>query len=262
MSKVRITRIGGPTALIEIDGWRLLTDPTFDPPGRRYSFGYGTGSRKTEGPAIAESELGEVDAVLLSHDGHADNLDDAGRQLLPSVPVVLTTPGARKRLAAPNVRGLAPWATTLLSAPGRPTIEITATPGRHGPPLSKALVGEVTGFALRREGEEQTAVWVSGDTVMYEGLREVARRLSVDVAVIHIGGVRFPTTGPIRYTMTGSDAVELIGLLQPRVAVPVHYEGWSHFLEGESQIGAALQEATEAVRSRVLWLAAGKPTAT
>jgi L-ascorbate metabolism protein UlaG (beta-lactamase superfamily) len=28
-----ITLVGGPTALIEIDGFRLLTDPTFDAPG-------------------------------------------------------------------------------------------------------------------------------------------------------------------------------------------------------------------------------------
>lgn len=34
MTEVRITLIGGPTALIEIDGFRLLTDPTFDAPGR------------------------------------------------------------------------------------------------------------------------------------------------------------------------------------------------------------------------------------
>src|SRR5271157_5682516 len=39
---LRITHIGGPTALIEVGDWRLLTDPTFDPPGRRYTFGLGT----------------------------------------------------------------------------------------------------------------------------------------------------------------------------------------------------------------------------
>ena len=50
---VRITHIGGPTALIELDGWRLLTDPTFDGPGGRYAFGWGTSSRKLAGPAIA-----------------------------------------------------------------------------------------------------------------------------------------------------------------------------------------------------------------
>lgn len=55
MSGLRITHIGGPTALIEVGGWRLLTDPTFDAPGRSYRFGWGTGSRKTAGPAIGAS---------------------------------------------------------------------------------------------------------------------------------------------------------------------------------------------------------------
>jgi len=45
---VRLTHIGGPTVLIEVDGWRLLTDPTFDPPGMRYSFGWGAFSWKTD----------------------------------------------------------------------------------------------------------------------------------------------------------------------------------------------------------------------
>ena len=75
MTDVRITHIGGPTVLIEVGGWRLLTDPTFDPPGRTYTFGWGTGSRKLVGPAIAAADLAPIDAVLLSHDHHGDNLD-------------------------------------------------------------------------------------------------------------------------------------------------------------------------------------------
>ena len=81
----------GPTVLIELDGWRLLTDPTFDPPGRAYRFGWGTGSTKLAGPSIAASELGRIDAVLLTHEHHEDNLDPAGRALLPSAGVVVTT---------------------------------------------------------------------------------------------------------------------------------------------------------------------------
>jgi L-ascorbate metabolism protein UlaG (beta-lactamase superfamily) len=53
---VRITHVGGPAALIELDGWRLLTDPTFDAPGRRYAFGWDTSSRELAGPAIPASE--------------------------------------------------------------------------------------------------------------------------------------------------------------------------------------------------------------
>jgi L-ascorbate metabolism protein UlaG (beta-lactamase superfamily) len=96
---VRFTHVGGPTVLIEAGGWRLLTDPTFDPPGRRYDFGWGTSSVKTAGPALPVEDLGRVDAVLLTHDQHGDNLDDSGRALLASAGTVLTTPGGARRLA-------------------------------------------------------------------------------------------------------------------------------------------------------------------
>jgi L-ascorbate metabolism protein UlaG (beta-lactamase superfamily) len=122
-----------PTVLIEVDGWRLLTDPTFDPPGRKYNFGWGTSSRKLAGPAISAADVGPIDAVLLSHDQHDDNLDDAGRALLPSAGTVVTTVSGAKRLGG-NSRGLAPWQATRLEAPGRPSIEITATPCRTARP--------------------------------------------------------------------------------------------------------------------------------
>ena len=143
------------------------------------------------GPAIAAADLGPIDAVLLSHDHHGDNLDDAGRALLPSAGVVVTTASGGERLGG-DARGLAPWQTTRLEAPGRPTIEITATPCRHGPPLSHPIVGDVVGFALRWDGQEHGVLWISGDTVLYDGVREVADRFHVDTALLHLGGVRFP----------------------------------------------------------------------
>jgi L-ascorbate metabolism protein UlaG (beta-lactamase superfamily) len=124
---VRITHIGGSTTLIEIDGFRLLTDPTFDAP-RRYTFGWGFASRKTTGPAVAVADLPSIDAVLLTHDHHGDNLDDAGRALLPSAGSVLTTAAGARRLGG-NAVGLAPWQTFSLPH----GIEVTATPARHGP---------------------------------------------------------------------------------------------------------------------------------
>ncbi|WP_416970246.1 MBL fold metallo-hydrolase [Streptomyces sp. 4F14] len=225
---MRLTHIGGPTVLIEVGGWRLLTDPTFDPPGRKYAFGWGTSSTKTAGPALAVSELPPVDAVLLTHDQHADNLDDAGRSVLPTAGVVLTTPAGAGRLGG-NARGLAPWAAWKLEAPDRPTVEVTATPARHGPPLSRPFVGEVTGFALRWPGQRHGALWISGDTVLYGGVRDVARRVDVGTALLHLGGVRFPVTGPVRYTLTEAQALRLCAELRPHTIVPVHYEGWSHF---------------------------------
>jgi L-ascorbate metabolism protein UlaG (beta-lactamase superfamily) len=253
---VRITHIGGPTVLIEFDGWRLLTDPTFDAPGRRYNFGWGTGSIKLAGPAVAASDLTPIDAVLLSHDHHGDNLDPAGRELLPSAGVVVTTVSGARRLGG-RARGLAPWAMTRLEAPGRPTIEITATPCRHGPPLSRPVAGDVIGFALRWDGQEHGVLWISGDTVLYDGVRQVGDRLQVDTALLHLGGVRFPVTGPVRYTMTAEDAVELCRLIRPRTAIPIHYEGWKHFRQGRGAIEREFARAPHDIRRRIRWLPVG-----
>jgi L-ascorbate metabolism protein UlaG (beta-lactamase superfamily) len=253
---VRITHIGGPTTLIEVGDWRLLTDPTFDPPGRKYRFGWGTGSRKLAGPAIAAADLGRIDAVLLSHDHHDDNLDPAGRALLPAAGAVVTTVSGAKRLGG-ETRGLSNWATTRLDAPGRVPIEVIATPCRHGPPASQPIVGDVIGFALRWEGQEHGVLWISGDTVLYDGVREVAR-LQVDTALLHLGGVRFPVSGPLRYTMTAEDAVELCRLVRPRTVIPIHYEGWKHFREGRDAIERELAGAPDDVRRSIRWLPIGE----
>ena len=257
---MELTRIGGPTILVELDGWRILLDPTFDPPGRRYAFALGTSSVKTRGPLVEADALGPIDLVLLSHDHHADNLDDAGRALLPSARHVVTTPSGAKRLGLPNTQGLKPGATIRLEAEGRPPIDVTATPCRHGPPFTRPIVGEAIGFALRRPGESKVALWVVGDTVLSRPVRQVARDLDVDVAIVNVGGVRFPLTGPLRYTMTGADAVTLIADLEPRVAVPAHYDGWSHFHDGENGIRTAVNTASAAVKQTVRWLPDGIPT--
>ncbi len=259
MTGLRLTHVGGPTVLVEVAGWRLLTDPTFDAPGRHYAFGWGTGSRKVRGPAVPADDLLPVDAVLLSHDHHADNLDDAGRELLASVPVVVTTVSGAARLGG-AARGLRPWGTTVLEGAGRPPVEVTATPARHGPPLSRPLVGDVVGFAVRRAGEDDDVLWISGDTVLFDGVRQVADRLRVDTAVLHLGGVRFPVTGPVRYSMTGREAVEVSRLVGARVVVPVHYEGWSHFRQGRAAVERELAAVPPDIRTRFRWLPAGVPT--
>ena len=256
VSELRLTHIGGPTVLIELDGWRLLTDPTFDPPGRRYSFGWGSSSRKLTGPAIAATEVGPIDAVLLSHDHHDDNLDDAGRALLPSAGCVVTTASGARRLGG-SARGLEPWGSTSLEAPGRPAIEITATPCRHGPRGLGFVYGDVIGFALRWEGQEHGALWISGDTVLFDGVREVAGRVPVDVALLHLGSVQFGVSGPLRYTLNAREGVELCRLIQPRIAIPVHYEGWSHFREGREAVEREFARAPETVRERIRWLPIG-----
>ncbi|GAA4746708.1 MBL fold metallo-hydrolase [Nocardioides endophyticus] len=253
-----LTHIGGPTVLVELDGWRILTDPTFDPPGRTYGFALGTSSTKTAGPALTPVELGPVDAVLLSHDHHADNLDDSGRALLTDVSAVITTvPGAR-RINLPGTTGLRAGGTHILRASGKPDLTVTATPCRHGPPLSRAVVGSVIGFALSLDETEQVQLWITGDTVLHRAVRTFASSHRMDVVLMHLGRVRFSLTGPLRYSMDSRDGLELLELARPRRAVPVHFEGWSHFSELEK--GARSRLTPDSTGDIVQWLEPGIPT--
>ena len=163
---------------------------------------------------------------------------------------MVTTASGAERLGG-AARGLVDWEGTRLEAPGKPTLEIIATPCRHGPPLSRPLVGDVIGFVVI---VDRRVLWISGDTVLYDGVRSIAGRFDIDVALIHLGGVRFPVTGPLRYTMTARDAVELVGLLEPRVAVPIHYEGWKHFQQERAAIEHEL-----AAEPRFRWIEIGAP---
>ena len=143
--RVGIRYVGGPTAVLAVGGLRLLTDPTFDPPGD-----HPVGNRvlvKTSGPAVSPEALGAVDAVLLSHDQHPDNLDTLGREYLARVPLVLSTATAQGRLMG-TVRALPNWKQAELPRPGGGVLRVTGVPAQHGPDGTEHIVGEVTGFVL------------------------------------------------------------------------------------------------------------------
>jgi L-ascorbate metabolism protein UlaG (beta-lactamase superfamily) len=236
---VHITLIGGPTALLEISGLRFLTDPTFDSPGSEFAAGPVT-LRKTIGPAVASAELEQVDAVLLSHDQHFDNLDHAGRAFLPRAGRVLTTPAGAARLRN-NAVGLRTW-ETLDIPPERGGLRITATPARHGPPGIEPVSGEVTGFVIQSLDNPGMAVYVTGDTVWYEGVAEVARRFRVSAIVLFAGAARVKARGPEALTMTHEDPDALI--------FPVHHSGWEHFSENLQTLKNAFAHAGLSQRLR------------
>jgi L-ascorbate metabolism protein UlaG (beta-lactamase superfamily) len=224
MTNPRFTLIGGPTALIEVAGFRLVTDPTFDDPGE-YKLPHVT-LRKTGKPALRTADIGAVDAVLLSHDQHADNLDHGGRDFLPKARRVLTTKAGAERLGG-NAQGLAPWQSTeLTSADGR-RLRITATPARHGPAGIEPFSGDVVGFVL--ESDDLRPIYVTGDTVWYDGVAEVARRFKAGIVVLFAGSAQ--TRGPFNLTMNVNDAIETAHHFPDALIVPVHCDGWAHFTQ-------------------------------
>lgn len=249
-----LTYIGGPTVLIEWDGVRFLTDPTFDPAGSQSTTGPVT-LKKFEGPALNADALGKVDVVLLSHDHHYDNLDDAGRALLPGVERVLTTREGAHRLGG-NVVGLDIWQSVHVTAPSGGSFTITATPCRHGPAgLDR---GPVCGFVLSYSEAADLKVYVSGDTVWYDGVAEVAKRFNIQIAVLFMGAARVPVVADAPLTMTAADGIEAARAFPHATIVPLHYEGWAHFSESREVIAEAFARA--GLNERLFWLPKAKST--
>jgi L-ascorbate metabolism protein UlaG (beta-lactamase superfamily) len=244
---MRLTHVGTATLLLEVGKARILTDPALDPGGKRYRFRLGFSSTKLEDPRVPAGGLEPIDLVLLSHDHHADNLDAAGRELLPRAGRVLTTPKGARRLGG-NAFGLAPWESIVLG-----DLKVTAVPARHGPPLIEVMDGETTGFVVEHPAQTAGALYISGDTVYFGGIPMIGQRFKIATAILHLGGVRFGITGPLRYTFTAKGAVEAVRALgRPRV-VPVHYEGWAHFHEPRSEF----EKAFSAEGFSVHWLPRG-----
>lgn len=249
----RLTYIGGSTLLLEWRGLRLITDPTFDPAGTSYPTPAYT-LRKTIGPARTPAELGPLDAVLLSHDHHFDNLDHAGRALLPRAGQVLTTVAGAERLGG-NARGMSPGDRLELGS-GRNVLRVSATPARHGPAHSDR--GPVVGFLLEWAGDPSGGIYISGDTVWYDRLEQIRDQASVSVVVAFLGAAKVQVAGDRPLTMTTADAVNLARAFDPAMIVPLHFEGWEHFTESRSDVEQAF--AAAGLTPRLMWLSPGVPT--
>jgi L-ascorbate metabolism protein UlaG (beta-lactamase superfamily) len=236
---IPVRMFGGPTALLEYGGLRILTDPTFDAPGD-YPFG-DLVLTKTAPASIDPADLGSVDAVLLSHDEHPDNLDHAGRALLADVPVVLTTIGGAGRLGG-TARGLAPWEAVESIRPDGGTLTVTAVPALHGPEGCEPVTGEVIGFVLT--APDLPTVYVSGDNASLDLVREIAERVGpVDTAVLFVGAVRTPFFDGALLTIDSAQAAEAATILGARRVVPAHCDSWGHFTESRDDVVAAFTAA-------------------
>ena len=197
-----LTLIGGPTVLIELGGLRLLTDPTFDEPGKYEARGIVL--EKKSGPALSPDQLGVFDAVLLSHDQHFDNLDRMGREVMQMAKNTFATPVGAKGLGG-SATGFVPWETVDFDGSNGQRLYITVTPARHGPVGIEPIAGEVTGFLLGLN-EPGDAIYVTGDTVWYEGVAEVARRFQPRLVMLFAGSAK--PRGPFHLTMDNNDAIE------------------------------------------------------
>jgi L-ascorbate metabolism protein UlaG (beta-lactamase superfamily) len=192
---MRVTMIGHATALIELDGTRLLTDPVLRD---RVALLRARRAHRTF------AWTNDADAVLLSH-FHPDHLDRRSLALLDQATLVVGPPGTRPRVARCRLRNVAelrPGDSTRVGS-----VSVRATRAAHG-----RLSGRAIGFVVTGS----SSLYFAGDT----GLFREMRAIDVDVALLPISGWG-PTLG--RGHLGPLEAVEALELIRPRVAIPIHW---------------------------------------
>ena len=135
-----------------------------------------------------------------------------------------------------KTRGLVPWETIEINAAGGTRLHVTATPARHGPVGIEPIAGDVVGFLLGNETPGDL-IYVTGDTVWYEGVAEVARRYQPRLVILFAGAAK--TRGSFHLTMDSNDAIETAHAFKNAQLVAIHTDGWAHFIESGENLAKA-----------------------
>src|SRR5688500_6521581 len=220
-SGLRATWLGHSTVLVEIDGWRVLTDPVWGPRASPTRF---VGPKRFQPVPIPMSELPGVDAVLVSHD-HYDHLDFTTMRLLRRVNVpIITSLGVGAHLES---FGIAPERIVELDwweshrVPNT-DLTLTATPSQHfsGRGLKD---GNRTLWSSWTIAGSRHKVFFSGDTGLTPEYAETRERTGpFDLVMLEIGAFHPAWSGihlGPRHTLA---ALELLGVvpLMPLTSVP------------------------------------------
>jgi L-ascorbate metabolism protein UlaG (beta-lactamase superfamily) len=249
-----ITFIGTATTLIQYADFTILTDPNFLHHGDEFGLGFGlTATRQTD-PAMELEDLPPVDLVVLSH-LHPDHFDRIVEQRLDRRTPIFAPPAAARALRRKGFKaavGLPTWRSQAFAS-GDVTLRLTALPGRHAPSLANALMPPVMGSLIefeRGEGERLIRIYVSGDTLLFDQIEQIPRRYSeIDLALLHLGGAR--VLG-LEVTMDAAQGVNMLNIMAPHEAIPIHYDDYTIFKSPLSDFKQAVREAHWEDRVRYL----------
>jgi L-ascorbate metabolism protein UlaG (beta-lactamase superfamily) len=199
----RLTWVGHATVTLEIDGARLLTDPVLCPR-------LAVLTRHAAPPS--PGALRGLDAVLISH-LHYDHLHLPSLRRLGRDARLVVPRGAGHLLSRAGFSDVTEVAAgDLLHIRGVP---VEAVPARHDP---RRRPGGPTAPPLGFVAGSRAAVYFAGDTAVFPEMSGLAGRL--DVALLPVWGWG-PTLGPGH--MGPREAAAALALLEPAVAVPIHW---------------------------------------
>jgi L-ascorbate metabolism protein UlaG (beta-lactamase superfamily) len=250
--------VGTATVILRCGGFTILTDPNFLHAGDHVHLGYGMTSERLTEPAMELEALPDIDFCVLSH-YHGDHFDHVVEERLRKDLPIITTEHAAGELRDKGFTATVPldtWEDITISKDGD-TVKITSMPGQHGPGLVDFALPPVMGSMLEFPNQatgKPYRIYITGDTLIHDDLKEIPRRFSgVDLALIHLGGTRIMG---VLLTMDDEQGVEILNIVQPDTAIPIHYNDYDVFKSPLEDFKRAVEEAGWS--DRLVYLAHGE----
>jgi L-ascorbate metabolism protein UlaG (beta-lactamase superfamily) len=240
--QMRVTWINHATALLQMDGLNILTDPIWSERCSPVSF---AGPKRVRPPGIRFEDLPPIDVVLISHD-HYDHMDAPTLRRLqaafrPRFVVGLGNAKLLERWGISGVDELDWWQGFPLS----PDVRLTSVPAQHfsNRSLTDRNVTLWTGYVL--EGTAGAA-YFAGDTGFGPHYEEISRRFGpLRLALLPIGAFRPEWfMGPIH--MSPTEAVRAHLALHAKTSVAIHFGTFPLADDGETEPVEKLAEALAA----------------
>ncbi|OKP99058.1 MBL fold metallo-hydrolase [Paenibacillus sp. P46E] len=175
------------------------------------------------------------DAVLVTH-LHRDHWDGAAVSLLPHELPVLCQDGDGETLAGQGFEQVSVIGDNEVM--NFQNVTLKRTGGRHGTGEIGELMGKVSGFVFRAEGEP--VLYVAGDTIWCDEVKQALDEHKPEVIVVNGGGAQFLSGGYI--TMNEQDIVELCNYSPAASVIAVHMEAINHCLVTREQLTARLEQ--------------------
>ncbi len=245
---IKFTWVGGPTFLLNIGSFKLLSDPMFSEGPVAFIMNGHPSTGEDNAPILRAApvpavDLSKLDLVLISH-LHSDHFDSvAQRELHKDKALVAPTDQLDSpKLAAFKDRKPLGWWEEMVLEKGSEKLRITGLPARHShdQETNKEL-GIVNGYAFQyTSGNFTYTIYWTGDTVWFDEMLKIKEQLGkVDLLVPHMGAVG--KDGPWGLMTLGSEeASKVVEIIQPTVVIPIHHHTFSHYTEPISLLAEKL----------------------
>jgi L-ascorbate metabolism protein UlaG (beta-lactamase superfamily) len=231
---MRLRLLRNATQRLRYAGHEILLDPYFAPKHSRPSFAGRSPNPLVDLPCPPEEIMAGAELLIVSH-LHSDHFDPEAQRLLPKDLPVLCQPGDEETIRGHGFEQVTPVAEALTWH----GITLTRTPGQHGTGPELAEMGSVSGFILQAPGEP-TLYW-TGDTILYEPVRQMIEKFRPDVIVTHSSGAMWKGTGPI--VMDAAQTLAVCRAAPASRIVAIHLDSLDHGEVSRAGLRAQAQAA-------------------